>query len=85
MYSDAASIQVLDPVTNRLKLTGWRGFHPDSAKFWDWVRADTGSSCSRALEAGERIVVPDMDSFDGDRRMSTLTGDRMFFPSNRRR
>lgn len=63
--SDAASIQMLDPPSGRLKLLAWRGFHPESAKFWEWVKADTGSSCGRALEVGERIVVPDMDRFDG--------------------
>ncbi len=66
MHSDAASVQVLDSFTGRLKLTAWRGFHPSSAKFWEWVRADTGSSCGHALEAGERIVVPDIDKFDGE-------------------
>ncbi len=66
MQSDAASIQVLDPTANQLKLMAWRGFHFESAKFWDWVRADTGSSCGRALGAGERIIVPDMDQFDGE-------------------
>ncbi len=55
MRSDAASIQALDPSTHRLKLLAWRGFHPESARFWEYVRANTGSSCGRALEAGERI------------------------------
>ena len=66
MGSDAASLQVLDPERRQLKLVAWRGFHPDSARFWTWVRADTGSSCGRALELGHRIVVPDIDRFEGD-------------------
>lgn len=65
MGSDAASIHVLDPATNRLKLVAWRGFHPDSARFWEWVRVDTRSSCSRTLGTGERMIVPDVDRLDG--------------------
>ena len=66
MRSDAASLQELHAETGRLELLAWRGFHPESAAFWRWVRADTGSSCGRALAAGERIIVSDMDRFDGE-------------------
>lgn len=66
MRADAASIQALDAQTGQLKLLAWQGFHQDSAAFWDWVQADTGSSCGRALETGARIVVDDMHLFDGE-------------------
>jgi len=66
MRADAASMQELHVETGRLKLLAWQGFHPESAAFWEWVRADTGSSCGRALMVGDRIVVADMDQFDGE-------------------
>lgn len=66
MRSDCASIQVYDDVTARLELVGHVGFHPDSAAFWNWVDAGVRSSCGRALSAGERVIVPDMDLFEAD-------------------
>ncbi len=66
MGSDAASMQELHVETGRLKLLAWHGFHPESAAFWEWVQADTGSSCGRALMVGDRIVVANMDQFDGE-------------------
>jgi two-component sensor histidine kinase len=40
----------------------WRGFHPESAAFWD--RIDLGSvhsSCGVAFKSGHRIIVPDVE------------------------
>lgn len=66
MHSDAASLQVLDPANEQLRLLAWKGFHDDSARFWAWVRADSASSCGHALKVGERIVVPDTTNLGGD-------------------
>ena len=66
MGSDAASIQIFDDEAGKLRLLAHQGFHKDSAAFWESVRADTGSSCGRALKAGARILVSDMNTFDGD-------------------
>ncbi|HEX5282314.1 MAG TPA: PAS domain S-box protein [Micropepsaceae bacterium] len=62
MGSDAASIQMLDDGGSRLRLLAWRGFHPDSAKFWEFVGVEANSSCAIALAKQRRIVVPDVET-----------------------
>lgn len=64
MRSDAASLQLLDKASSRLKLVGHTGFHPESAACWAWVDAGTESVCGRALAAGERLVVADIATFE---------------------
>ena len=44
MSSDMASMQWLDPERNQLRLLAWKGFHPQSAVFWEWVYLD--SACT---------------------------------------
>lgn len=66
MNSDAASIQELDPADSRLKLLAHTGFHAESTEFWTYVDAGAGSTCGRALTAQKRVVVPDIDQFEGD-------------------
>ncbi|HXS58368.1 MAG TPA: PAS domain S-box protein [Hanamia sp.] len=61
MHSDMGSIQMYHPEKNQLQLMGWKGFHPESAKFWKWVTADSKSSCGMALENNQRIIIPDID------------------------
>lgn len=60
MGSDAASIQMLDVPGSRLLLLASRGFHPESANFWQEVRVDGKSSCSAALHSQRRVVVADV-------------------------
>lgn len=62
MRSDFSSIQMLDPERGELRLLGFRGFHPDSAKFWEWVRPASGSTCGHAMETLERVVVSDTEA-----------------------
>src|SRR5262245_48687293 len=64
MSSDMASMQLLDPERNRLRLLAWKGFHPQSASFWEWVYLDSASTCGLALSAGSRVVVPDIETCD---------------------
>lgn len=64
MASDMASIQMLFPERGQggeLRLLASHGFDPDAAKFWEWVRADSPSSCGAALRSGERVVVADVE------------------------
>ncbi len=61
MSSDMASMQVFHPERNALRLLAWKGFHPRSAAFWEWVRLDSGSTCGAALASGHRIIVPDTE------------------------
>src|SRR3974390_1756223 len=48
MRSDYASLQMLFPergTGGELRLLAFRGFNPQAAKFWEWVRADSQSTC----------------------------------------
>ncbi len=62
MSSDMASMQLLDAKHSQLQLLAWRGFHPQSAAFWEWVYLDSASTCGLALSAGDRVVVPDIEN-----------------------
>jgi hypothetical protein len=44
MSSDMASMQLLDPERNQLRLLAWKGFHPQSAIFSEWVYLDSAST-----------------------------------------
>lgn len=64
MSSDMASMQSLDPERNQLRLLAWKGFHPQSAAFWEWVFLDSASTCGMALSAGRRVTVRDIETCD---------------------
>jgi hypothetical protein len=64
MSSDMASIQMLDPERNELRLLAWKGFHPQSANFWESVHFNSASTCGIALAMACRVVVPDVDTCD---------------------
>lgn len=64
MSADMGSMQMLYPGRGELHLLAWRGFHPESAAFWEWVRLDSGSTCGQALSSGVRVVVPDVEACD---------------------
>src|SRR5262245_37964795 len=66
MRSDFASMQQLHPErgNGELRLLTFRGFNPQAAKFWEWVRTDSQSSCSAALRTGQRVIVPDVEQCD---------------------
>lgn len=64
MRSDYASMQILDPERGsggELRLLAFRGFAPEAARFWQWVRADSQSTCGAALRTGQRVIVPDIE------------------------
>ena len=64
MSSDMASMQLLDPEHNQLRLLAWKGFHPQSAIFWERVCFDSASTCGLALSVGCRVMVPDIETCD---------------------
>ena len=61
MGSHAASVQMLALDGTHLRLLAWRNFHPDSAAFWQRVAVGSGSTCSKALEDNERVLVADVE------------------------
>jgi GAF domain-containing protein len=67
MRSDYASLQMLYPergTGGELRLLAFRGFNPQAARFWEWVRADSQSTCGIALRDGERVVASDIAACD---------------------
>lgn len=67
MRSEYASVQRLHPERGsggELRLLAFRGFNPEAAKFWEWVRADSKSTCGIALLNKERVVAPDIARCD---------------------
>jgi GAF domain-containing protein len=63
MCSNYASLQMLYPergTGGELRLLAFRGFNPQAAKFWEWVRADSKSTCGIALRTSQRVVAPDI-------------------------
>lgn len=59
--ADCASLHALDSDGRVLRLLAHRGFHPDSAAYWETVHADSASAYGRCLASGERVVVDDVE------------------------
>jgi len=64
MSADMGSMQVFDPERGELRLLAERGFHPESATYWQWVRLNSASTCGMALSAGCRVIVPDIEAHE---------------------
>jgi signal transduction histidine kinase/ActR/RegA family two-component response regulator len=62
MHADAASLQLLDAASGQLHLLGARNYHPESVAAWQRVSVGDGCGCGRALLAGARVVIPDVDA-----------------------
>jgi GAF domain-containing protein len=84
MRSDYASMQMLFPERGsggELRLLAFRGFNPQAAQFWEWVRADSKSTCGIALRDKRRVVAPNIATCDfmagsEDQRTYLQTGIR---------
>lgn len=63
MSADMGSMQTLDRERDALKLFASRGFHPDSAAFWQWVRSESESACAYAFASGARVIVADVEDW----------------------
>lgn len=64
MHADCGSLQRLYPhlgARGELKLLGHRGFSPQAANFWAWVRADSPSVCGQAIQRRTRVIEPDLE------------------------
>ncbi|WP_052055309.1 response regulator [Myxosarcina sp. GI1] len=64
MRSDMGSLQMLDMQQNELLLLASRGFAPQSIASWQRVRSDSPCVCGMALNKGERVFVPDIETCD---------------------
>jgi PAS domain S-box-containing protein len=59
--ADCGTIQLYDPVTQALEITGQRGFRQDFLEYFKSVR-DTGAACGRAMQLRERVIVEDVET-----------------------
>jgi signal transduction histidine kinase/PAS domain-containing protein/ActR/RegA family two-component response regulator len=67
MDSSCGALQVLHPERGpggSLRLIASRGFSDEAVRFWKWVRADSATTCAKALRSGARVVVPDVTQCD---------------------
>jgi DNA-binding NarL/FixJ family response regulator len=84
MCADYASVQMLYPergTGGELRLLAFRGFNPQAAQFWEWVRADSKSTCGIALRDARRVMATDIATCDfmadsEDQRVYLQTGIR---------
>ena len=60
--ADMASLQAFSFDRGELRLLAHRGFHPESAAFWEIVCVNSASSCALAMSAGARTIVPDIEA-----------------------
>ena len=52
--ADMASLQAFSSDRGELRLLAHRGFHPESAAFWDIVSVNSACSCGLAMSSGAR-------------------------------
>src|SRR5262245_28713328 len=64
MSADMGSMQTFRPERGELRLLAWRGFHPESAAFWERVHLGSACACGVALSTGRRVIVPDTEACD---------------------
>src|SRR6516162_2498178 len=64
MSADMGSMQAFYSEEGELRLLAWRGFHRESAAFWERVNFDSACTCGVALSEGRRIIVPDTEACD---------------------
>ncbi|HEU5254820.1 MAG TPA: GAF domain-containing protein [Vicinamibacterales bacterium] len=63
MRSDFGSMQTFYPERGRsgeLRLLAFRGFTAQAAKYWEWVHADSATTCGIALRSARRIIAPNI-------------------------
>jgi PAS domain S-box-containing protein len=66
LNADFASIQMFcaERGDGELRLLGYRGFTAEAARFLEWVRPDSHSTCGVALRTRQRVMVPDVQSYE---------------------
>jgi PAS domain S-box-containing protein len=61
MRSQFATIQILDAEREALSLLDHRGLTSDAIELWRWVDSDSQCSSGKALAAGERVIISDVE------------------------
>ncbi len=63
--ADFGDIQLCDPASGVLRIVAQRGFSPAFLEHFANVGPDERSSCGRALRAGERVIIEDVEQDPG--------------------
>jgi PAS domain S-box-containing protein len=61
MDSDVASLHVLEPNHQRLRLVATRNMHPESQAHWRYVGAGHASTCGQFFRTDGRVIVEDVE------------------------
>jgi transcriptional regulator with GAF, ATPase, and Fis domain len=61
MHSDFGSMQRYDDEQDKLRLIAHQGLNEEALAYWQWVHPGRATTCGRALQLGERVVVPDFE------------------------
>ena len=68
--SQFGTMQMLTPAGDpsghggKLRLLAHRGLPPEAVAFWQWVPPAAHSSCTSALKAGARAIIPDFEAWE---------------------
>lgn len=62
MRSDFGTLQRLDAERGELELIAQQGLNAAALAFWGWVHVGRATTCGRALELGERVIVADFET-----------------------
>ena len=62
MRSDFGSMQRHDDERGELQLIAHRGLDDEAVAFWQWVHPGRATTCGRALDVHERVIVPDFEA-----------------------
>lgn len=62
--ADFGTIQRLDPSTRELDVVAHRGFSAETTAQRDRVTVETSGSCQKAIQTEERVVVPDVETWE---------------------
>lgn len=64
MRSDFGSMQRYDHARGELELIAHQGLNDEALEFWKWVYPGRATTCGKALELKERVVVSDFEICD---------------------
>jgi signal transduction histidine kinase len=64
MRSEFGSMQRFDAERGELQLIAHHGLDDEARAFWGWVHPGRATTCGKALEAGQRVIVPDFEACD---------------------
>ncbi len=62
LQADMGNIQLYHPQRGVLEIIAQQGFSPEYLDYFQEVRADAGTACSRALKSGQRVIVEDVQT-----------------------